>query len=182
MAAQHAKRRRGKQNSTESSTGQYLIIGVAVLVVGLVLFGAAQMLGLTFTTQPNAASVTDSVAAVDRETRYLGPASDPATVSLAEAGQLGQPTLVWFHADWCHVCQQVKPEVVNLGEAFDGKIKIVRLNVDYAENKPALQRYGVRATPTFVLIDAKGQVRGNVPGWPGYEAFFGAFDQLIAGG
>jgi thioredoxin-related protein len=80
------------------------------------------------------------------------------------------------------VCQQVKPEVVNLGQEYQGKVKFVRLNVDHRESRDAARRYGVRATPTFVLIDAQGQVRGNVPGWPDYQAFTGAFDQLLAGG
>jgi thioredoxin-related protein len=76
----------------------------------------------------------------------------------------------------------VKPEVVNLGEQYDGKVKIVRLNVDHGESRGATQRYGVRATPTFVLFDEAGQVRGQVPGWPGYQAFTNAFDQLLTGG
>lgn len=71
---------------------------------------------------------------------------------------------------------------MNLGEQFDGKVKIVRLNVDHAESSAALRRYGVRATPTFVLFDSKGQLRGNVPGWPGYQAFINAFEQLLTGG
>lgn len=75
----------------------------------------------------------------------------------------------------------MKPEVVNLGQEYDGKVKFVRLNVDHAESREAIRRYGVRATPTFVLLDAKGQIRGNVPGWPGYQAFTDAFEQLLAG-
>ena len=71
---------------------------------------------------------------------------------------------------------------MNLGEQFDGKVKIVRLNVDHSESRDAARRYGVRATPTFVLMDGQGQLRGNVPGWPGYQAFTNAFDQLLAGG
>jgi hypothetical protein len=45
----------------------------------------------------------ESVAAApvtDRETRYLGPATDAAALTQAEAGRIGQPTLVFFHADW----------------------------------------------------------------------------------
>ena len=69
---------------------------------------------------------------------------------------------------------------MNLAEQFDGDVKIVRLNVDRAESRAALQRYGVRGTPAFILFDAQGQVRGQVPGWPGYETFVSAFDQLLS--
>ena len=71
---------------------------------------------------------------------------------------------------------------MNLGEEFDGRAKIVRMNVDHAESRDAVRRYGVRATPTFVLFNAQGQLRGQVPGWPGYQAFTNAFEQLLTGG
>lgn len=71
---------------------------------------------------------------------------------------------------------------MNLGEEYDGRAKVVRMNVDHTESRDAVRRYGVRATPTFVLLDANGQLRGNVPGWPGYQAFTNAFEQLLAGG
>ena len=118
--------------------------------------------------------------AVSPRIRYLGRSIDPDGLALAEAGQAGQPTLVWFHADWCHVCQQVKPDVVNLGQEFEGKVKFVRLNVDDPASRSAVQRYGVRATPTFVLLDNAGQVKSNVPGWPGYQAFVDGFNLLLA--
>jgi len=71
------------------------------------------------------------------------------------------------------------PEVVNLGEKYDGKIDFVRVNVDDSTARKKLQAYGVRATPTFVLLDANGQVLANVPGYPGYDQFVKSFDQLL---
>jgi thioredoxin-like negative regulator of GroEL len=112
----------------------------------------------------------------------LGPETNPDGLLQAENGVVGQPTLVWFHADWCHVCQQIKPEVAELGEAYGGQVHFVRLNVDDPAARQALSRYRVRATPTFVLFDADGQILGNVPGWPGYDQLAAAFDQLLAGG
>lgn len=201
MAKRRAKRRR-RQAANKQATNKLFTTGVAILALLLIGYGAFQAFGGHSQTAASASVVqadSDSLESLaisenqgqhaaeaapvtDRETRYLGPPSDPATVSLAEAGQLEQPTLLWFHADWCHVCQRIKPEVVNLGEQYDGKVRIVRLNVDHAESRDALRRYGVRATPTFVLFDEAGQLRGNVPGWPGYQAFTNAFDQLLAGG
>lgn len=71
------------------------------------------------------------------------------------------------------------PEVVNLGEKYAGKIDFVRVNVDDSAARKVLQAYGVRATPTFVLLDANGQVLANVPGYPGYDQFVKSFDQLL---
>jgi thioredoxin-related protein len=72
--------------------------------------------------------------------------------------------------------------VVELGKEYEGQIKFVRLDVDHGESRAAVSRYGVRATPTFVLLNGQGQIRGNVPGWPGYQNITGAFEQLLAGG
>lgn len=212
MAKKHGKRSRGYQgnkSAKKSASNSYLVLGVGILTLGLLALGTVQVLGFgsggesqQTTLQADTASlqsttieegnhpgsiVKDSdkqaeAPVADRETLYLGPPSDPAGMTLAETGEVGQPTLVWFHADWCHVCQQIKPQVVDLGEQYDGQIKFVRLNIDYAETRAAVQRYGVRATPTFVLFDADGELRGNVPGWPGYQTFTTAFDQLLTEG
>lgn len=196
-----SKRRNGKAQA--HSTGRWVMIIVGVLIIGLLAVGMAQVLGPSqnqevisaaaqsdvsalpiagANSHPDQAGIGDApVDAADPETQYLGPPTDVAGLSLAETGQAGQPTLVWFHADWCHVCQQIKPEVVTLGQEYAGRVKFVRLNVDHAESRAALQRYGIRATPTFVLFDAAGQVRSNVPGWPGAPALAEAFQQLLAG-
>lgn len=71
---------------------------------------------------------------------------------------------------------------MNLGEKFAGKINFVRLNVDHAASRAGIRTYGVRATPTFILLDANGQVLANVPGWPGYNQFVQAFNQLLGEG
>jgi thioredoxin-related protein len=73
---------------------------------------------------------------------------------------------------------------VNLGQEFEEDVKFVRINISQSDSgtQDAARRYGVRATPTFVLFDAAGQIRGQVPGWPGYEALTGAFAQLLTDG
>jgi len=200
-ASKRAQRRRGPSKKSKNQANNRIItIGVSVLVVALLAYGMFQVLGnynqAATSSQALAANSTgleansldedhaaagEPVTATDRETRYLGPPSDPGMVVQAEAGKLEQPTLLWFHADWCHICQRVKPDVVDLGEQYHGKLNIVRLNVDHAESREAVRRYGVRATPTFVLFDETGNVRGHVPGWPGYQAFSDAFEQLLTG-
>ena len=112
------KRRKDRQGSTKKrASSQVLYAGIAILIIALLAFGTFQLFG---NNQPTGASVlqtgngsiealdinssrqegVDVAPVTDRETQFLGPASDAATVALAEAGELGQPTLVWFHADW----------------------------------------------------------------------------------
>ena len=66
-----------------------------------------------------------------------------------------------------------------LEQTYDGKVKIVRLNVDNPATASAMQKYRIRGTPGFVLFDKKGKVAAQVPGWPGREQMAKAFDQLI---
>ena len=75
------------------------------------------------------------------------------------------------------VCKEIVPEVVNLGQAYDGKVKIIRIDVDV--DRAAAQKYGVRATPSFLIFDANGTILGGTAGWPGYEKFDGLLTQLL---
>ncbi len=98
----------------------------------------------------------------------------------AEAGQLGRPALVFFHADWCPICRQIRPELEALQQAYDGRLVIIRMNIDRPATRPFLKKYRVRGPPTFVLIDSDGTVLANVAGWPGREAIERAFVQVLA--
>lgn len=120
MATTASKRRRNKaKDRKKKNNNQRVTIGAAVLTLALLAFGLFQFYSNSQTAAGNSALIqTESsslesvsidgdhsnapqpVAATDRETRFLGPASDAESVALAEAGQLGQPTLLWFHADW----------------------------------------------------------------------------------
>ena len=110
--------------------------------------------------------------------RVLGPPSDPGRLRDAENGVLDVPTLVWFHADWCHVCQEIKPEVVDLARAFEGRVAFVRINVDHDVSYEALFAYRVRGTPTFVLFERSGDIAAYLPGWPGSEPFAAVFEEM----
>jgi thioredoxin 1 len=160
-------------------TGWIIAGFVALLLLGLFITGMSQWPGPANQANEPAIIAKGDNPVSDPEIRYLGLPTDPEGLALAEAGQGNQPTLVWFHADWCHVCQQIKPEVVNLGQEFEDKVKVVRLNVSDPASRAAMDRYDVRATPTFVLLDEAGQVRDNISGWPGYPAFVTAFNQLL---
>ncbi len=78
------------------------------------------------------------------------------------------------------ICQSIKGTVRALEQRYDGKVKIVRVNVDSSEVNSYLQKYHVRGTPTFVLFDRHGKIVQNISGWPGEVQVAQAFDALIA--
>jgi thioredoxin 1 len=61
-----------------------------------------------------------------------------------------QPVLVDFGADWCAPCRMLSPTVESVAEKYQGKAKIVKLNVD--ENINSSSNYGVKGIPTLILF------------------------------
>ncbi len=71
------------------------------------------------------------------------------------------PVLVDFWAPWCGPCKAIGPVVEELAEAYAGKIKFAKCNVD---NNPATPtKYGIQAIPTLILFNG-GQVMEQITG------------------
>lgn len=60
------------------------------------------------------------------------------------------PTLVDFWAEWCGPCKALAPKIDELANQFEGKVKVVKVNIDDAPNTPA--KFGVRGIPTLILF------------------------------
>lgn len=74
-----------------------------------------------------------------------------------------QPVLVDFWAAWCAPCRMLTPTVEAIAEKYQGKAKIVKLNVD--ENVDSSSRYGIKGIPTLILFNG-GREADRVVGVP----------------
>jgi|GEM_PF-2291563 len=66
-------------------------------------------------------------------------------------------TLLEFSAPWCVTCQMLKPSIKKLTQETGKELNLLEFNIDDEKNKTMVKRYGVIATPTFVVFNSKGQ-------------------------
>lgn len=60
------------------------------------------------------------------------------------------PVVLDFWATWCGPCQMLSPELKKLAEAYEGKIKVGKVNVD---DEPQLaQLFGIESIPTVIIF------------------------------
>jgi len=87
------------------------------------------------------------------------------------------PILVDFWADWCLPCRMINSVLEEIGEEFEGKIKIGKLNVD--ENPLISTIFSIEALPTVILFN-KNKITQRFVGVQPKEAFTQAITSLIS--
>ena len=104
--------------------------------------------------------------------------SDPPLPTASSPNVDGQPTLVWFSATWCEICERMSPFVHETASAYTERLHFVEKSVDH--DRQAAGRYGVRGTPTFVMLNAAGQEVVRFHGQPNAQSFALAIEQALS--
>lgn len=74
-----------------------------------------------------------------------------------------KPIILNFFATWCGPCQVFKPALETVSEKYEGKVDVMKIDIDADPEIPAL--FGVRSVPTTVFFIPNEQpalVSGNI--------------------
>lgn len=93
-----------------------------------------------------------------------------------EVLQSDKVVMVDFWAPWCGPCRILGPIVEELAAEYEGKAKIVKLNVD--DNPYTASQYGVQGIPTLIFYK-NGEPVGQIVGVQPKAALANVLDRLI---
>jgi thioredoxin len=86
------------------------------------------------------------------------------------------PVMVDFTAVWCGPCKMLDPVVSQLSQEWEGKVKIVKLDVD--DNSTIAMEYGIMGVPTLILF-VNGKPVQRLSGYQPKDRILNKFNSYI---
>ena len=94
----------------------------------------------------------------------------------AEVVGQSQPVLVDFSATWCGPCKRLDPVVREIAVDYDGRLKVVKVDIDRAPQTAA--KFAVLSVPTLLLF-LGGTVRDQITGVVAKRAIADRVDRVL---
>jgi thioredoxin 1 len=87
-----------------------------------------------------------------------------------------QPVLVDFWAEWCQPCLAMVPDLESVAEAYAGRVRVGKLNVE--QHGQVAEQYGIQAMPTLLVFKG-GKVAEQRVGKMSRDAIVKFLDPLL---
>lgn len=95
----------------------------------------------------------------------------------ADVLQPSSTVLVDFWAEWCGPCKMIAPILDEVASAYQGKLTIVKMNVD--DNRAVPAKFGIRGIPTLMLFK-DGELKATKVGALSKAQLTAFLDQQLA--
>lgn len=93
-----------------------------------------------------------------------------------EVLQSAVPVVVDFYADWCAPCRMLGPVLDRISNTYEGKAKVVKVNVD---REPHLaSHFRVSSIPTLMFVN-QGEIVGLSSGLASEAAISNTLEKLV---
>ncbi len=149
----------------------------------------AVLLLLVRTQRPNASSL--KVSSPGGAASGLASSSTAPTASsivwensfesaMQNAQSANKPLMIDFYTDWCGVCKTVDSQTYPDANVIRASQNFVMLRVNAEQRTDLAQRFGVKAYPTFVFLNPKGEVISQEVGGYGPGEFVGLLQSASA--
>lgn len=86
------------------------------------------------------------------------------------------PVVIDFYATWCGPCKAMSPIIEKLASEYEGKIKVLKVDVD--KNRSLAEAARIMSIPTLFFIDKDGNIERQVGGMS-YQALAARAEKLI---
>lgn len=103
--------------------------------------------------------------------------------ALNEAQESGKLIFVDVYTDWCPPCKRMDKEVLplpNVGQRYNDAFVNYKLDAEKGQGVALAEQYAVRAYPTYLYLDAEGNLLHRAVGFVEAPAFIAHADQATA--
>ena len=75
-----------------------------------------------------------------------------------------KPTFLEFYAEWCEVCKEMAPGILDLKKDYQSEINFVFLNVDNPKWEKYINQYNVNGIPQMIFLDNESETKTSLIG------------------